>query len=221
MRSYSTQGVPEMAEQPIFNGDSSNMIDPRISRISRIVNSLKRKVSAKGRPDERTPLLRESSSWSTQTLIGQSKNKASADSPYLVEMTPLHFWLIFGSILVQYFIAMFDSFLMVSSHPVITSYFNASNSASWLSTAFMLTSAALQPFFGRMSDMFGRRPVYLTALLIFSAGTAYCAVARNIGDFIAGRAICGIGAGAMISMVRYGAANNQIQIANVRRVISL
>jgi MFS family permease len=84
---------------------------------------------------------------------------------------------------------------------VITSYFNASNSASWLSTAFMLTSAALQPIFGRMSDMFGRRPIYMTALLIFAIGTGWCAGAQNIGNFIAGRAVCGMGAGAMISLV--------------------
>lgn len=174
----------------------------RVSKISRVINSIKKKTSSKSDLNERTPLLRESSSWSTQTLIGRSNSKTSPDSPYLLPITDFEFWLIFGPILVQYFVAMFDSFLMVSSHPVITSYFNASNSASWLSTAFMLTSAALQPIFGRMSDMFGRRPVYLTALLIFAIGTGYCAAAQSIGEFIAGRAICGIGAGAMISMVR-------------------
>jgi hypothetical protein len=179
------------------------MKDPRVGRVSRIVSSLKKKHESKEQHNERTPLLREESSWSTQTLVGQSQLKASDDSPYLVNLSKFEFWLIFGAILVQYFVAMFDSFLMVSSHPIITSYFNASNSASWLSTAFMLTSAALQPIFGRMSDMFGRRPVYLSSLLIFAVGTGYCAAARNIGDFIAGRAICGIGAGAMISMVSY------------------
>jgi hypothetical protein len=131
------------------------MKDPGISGISRLVNTMRKKTTAKQQLNERTPLLREQSSWSTQTLVGQFQSKTSVDSPYLVDMTTFQFWLIFGPILVQYFIAMFDSFLMVSSHPVITSYFNASNSASWLSTAFMLTSAALQPFFGRMSDMFG------------------------------------------------------------------
>jgi nitrate/nitrite transporter NarK len=174
---------------------------------------------AKRQHHERTPLLREESSWSTQTLVGQSQSKAPADSPYLVDITNFEFWLIFGAILVQYFVAMFDSFLMVSSHPVITSYFNASNSASWLSTAFMLTSAALQPIFGRLSDMFGRRPVYMSSLLIFAVGTGYCAAARTIGDFIAGRAICGVGAGAMISMVSLRGIYDRIGIADICRAI--
>ena len=160
--------------------------------------------------NEQTPLLRDNGiNWATKqpivatTSVEPSEYEpSSSDSPYLLDLTPFKFWLIFGPILLQYFVAMFDSFLMVSSHPVITSHFNASNSASWLSTAFMLTSAALQPIFGRLSDMFGRKPIYQSALLIFAVGTGWCAIAPSIGHFIAGRAVCGMGAGAMISMVR-------------------
>jgi MFS family permease len=89
---------------------------------------------------------------------------------------------------------------MASSHPVITSYFNASNSASWLSTAFLLTSTSLQPLFGRLSDTFGRRSLYLSGLLFLTATTAWCALAQSIGSFIAARAFCGIGAAAVLSM---------------------
>jgi MFS family permease len=95
---------------------------------------------------------------------------------------------------------MFDSTLMASSHPVITSYFNASNSASWLSTAFLLTSTSLQPLMGRLSDTFGRRPLYLAGLLLLAATTAWCAAANSIGSFIAARAFCGIGAAGVLSM---------------------
>jgi Major Facilitator Superfamily len=176
------------------------------SRLKNKYSSVLKKDTGKRHPDERSPLLgNHSGNWSTQTLVSPPRSDSQdtyyEDSPYLLDLTTFKFWLIFGPILIQYFVAMFDSFLMVSSHPVITSYFNASNSASWLSTAFMLTSAALQPIFGRMSDMFGRRPIYMTALLIFAIGTGWCAGAQSIGHFIAGRAVCGMGAGAMISLV--------------------
>ena len=95
---------------------------------------------------------------------------------------------------------MFDSTLMASSHPVITSYFNASNSASWLSTAFLLTPTSLQPLFGRLSDTFGRRSLYLSGLVLLTATTGWCAFAQSIGSFIAARAVCGIGAAAVLSM---------------------
>ncbi|KAF1846764.1 MFS general substrate transporter [Cucurbitaria berberidis CBS 394.84] len=107
---------------------------------------------------------------------------------------------VFGGILLGYFIAMFDSTLMASSHPVITSYFHASNSASWLSTAFLLTSTSLQPLMGRLSDTFGRRLLYLTGLVLLAATTAWCALAQSVGSFIAARAFCGIGAAGVLSM---------------------
>ncbi|KAH8722337.1 major facilitator superfamily domain-containing protein [Phaeosphaeriaceae sp. PMI808] len=110
------------------------------------------------------------------------------------------FLFIFGGISMGYFLAMFDSTLMASSHPVITSYFNASNSASWLSTAFLLTSTSLQPLLGRLSDTFGRRPLYLAGLFFLTITTAWCAAAPSIGSFIAARAFCGIGAAGVLSM---------------------
>lgn len=97
-------------------------------------------------------------------------------------------------------IAMFDSTLMASSHPVITSYFHASNSASWLSTAFLLTSTSLQPLFGRLSDTFGRRVLYLAGLIFLAVTTGWCAGAQSIGSFIAARAFCGLGAAAVLAM---------------------
>jgi MFS family permease len=95
---------------------------------------------------------------------------------------------------------MFDSTLMASSHPVITSYFNASNSASWLSTSFLLTSTSLQPLMGRLSDTFGRRPLYLAGLLLLAVTTGWCAAAQTVGSFIAARAFSGIGAAGVLSM---------------------
>jgi uncharacterized membrane protein (DUF485 family) len=117
-----------------------------------------------------------------------------------IGVSPMRFWLIFSGILLGYMIGFFDSTLMASSHPVITSHFHASNSASWLSTAFLLTSTAFLPLFGRISDTFGRRPVYLFAIAVFFVTTAWCAAAQSIGSFIAARALCGLGAGGVFSM---------------------
>ncbi|OCK78855.1 MFS general substrate transporter [Lepidopterella palustris CBS 459.81] len=125
---------------------------------------------------------------------------AEQGEPYLGGVSKTKFWFIFSGILLGYFIALFDSTLMASSHPVITSYFNASNSASWLSTAFLLTSTALQPLFGRLSDTIGRRPLYLFGLICLAATTTWCALAGSIGSFIAARAFCGLGAAGVLAM---------------------
>jgi MFS family permease len=123
------------------------------------------------------------------------------DEPYsqFMNITPAKFWLVFGVIMACYFIACFDSTLMASSHPVITSYFDVSEAASWLSTVFLITSTAFQPLFGRLSDTFGRKIVFLASIAIFALTTLWCALATSIGSFIAARAFCGIGAGGTIS----------------------
>jgi MFS family permease len=110
------------------------------------------------------------------------------------------FWLLFGTVIFGNTIAFFDSTLMASSHPVITSYFHASNAASWLSTVFYLTATITQPLYGRVSDVIGRRPVYLFSIAVFVLSTAWCALAQSIGSFIAARAVCGLGAGGVIAM---------------------
>ena len=121
-------------------------------------------------------------------------------SPFLAGVSVSTFWLIFGGILTAQFVACFDSTIMVSSHPVITSYFQSSNSASWLSTAFLLTSTSFQPLFGRLSDTIGRKSPYIFSMALFLLATIWCALAQSMTSFILARAVCGLGAGGMMSM---------------------
>ncbi|ENH65623.1 hypothetical protein FOCG_02836 [Fusarium oxysporum f. sp. radicis-lycopersici 26381] len=151
------------------------------------------------RPHEGTPLISHSRRHSI-TARSTTSAVTEIDTPFLNNTSPTRFWFIFSQILTAYFISCFDGTIMASSHPVITSYFNASNSASWLSTAFLLTSSAFQPLLGRLSDALGRKPLFVGALGIFAAATTWCALANSIESFILGRAFCGIGAGGVMTI---------------------
>ncbi|KFA51725.1 hypothetical protein S40293_02805 [Stachybotrys chartarum IBT 40293] len=134
--------------------------------------------------DETSPLLRT----------------ASSPSSYPHGPATRRFWLILGQVLLTHFVACFDSTVMASSHPVITSDFGAAHSASWLSTAFLLTSTAAQPPLGRLSDALGRKPLVVGCLVVFAGATVWCALAGSIESFILARAACGVGAGGSMTL---------------------
>lgn len=123
-----------------------------------------------------------------------------SESQFLSGVSKKRFWVIFIIIMVSYFVACFDTTIMASSHPVITSYFHSSNSASWLSTAFMLTTTGFQPLFGGLSDTLGRKRPYMFSIVVFLVATVWCAIAGSMTSFILARALCGLGAGGLITM---------------------
>jgi MFS family permease len=119
---------------------------------------------------------------------------------FLITSSPTRFWLVFWTLCINVFIASFDGTIMASSHPVITSYFHAANSASWLSTVYLLSSTAFQPILGRLSDATGRKPLFVICSIIFFIATVWCALAGSIESFIAARTLCGLGAGGAMSL---------------------
>lgn len=136
----------------------------------------------------------------TTALIGITSNKTKTDGRSSIKAHNAMFWWFFGCIMFGSLLAFFDGTIMASSHPVITSYFEASNAASWLTTMFFLASTVSQPLYGRVSDVLGRRPVLLFSFSMFFVSNTCCALAQNMATFIAARFLCGIGAGGMTTM---------------------
>ena len=148
---------------------------------------------------QREPSVVEAPDLEEAGLEEDATDKQPSD-PRFINIAPRKFWAIFSIAMLAYFVACFDSTLMASSHPVITSYFNASQAAPWLSTVFLITSTAFQPLFGRLSDMVGRKWMITVSLMIFALTTLWCALATSIESFIAARAACGIGAGGAMAL---------------------
>ncbi|KAL9109535.1 MAG: hypothetical protein Q9227_005870 [Pyrenula ochraceoflavens] len=122
------------------------------------------------------------------------------EDTHFVGLSKVRFWVIFLGILFAYLIAFFDSTLIASAHPSITSYFHASNAASWLTTSFYVTSTIFQPLYARASDTMGRRSLYLFAIVVFFLTTLWCGAAGSMASLIAARAMCGLGAGGVMCM---------------------
>ncbi|KAK7432804.1 hypothetical protein QQZ08_000666 [Neonectria magnoliae] len=93
-----------------------------------------------------------------------------------------------------------DSTITASTYAVISSEFGAANTASWLTTSYLVTSTAFQPLYGRVSDIFGRRVCFFIATVTFAAGCLGCGVAGNVVFLNCMRALAGFGGGGLMTM---------------------
>lgn len=98
------------------------------------------------------------------------------------------------------FLAGFDGTVTASTYAAISSHFGASSFASWITTSYLLTSTAVQPLYGRFSDIFGRRICLLLAAAAFGLGCLGCAVATDVIMLDLMRALAGIGGGGLMTM---------------------
>jgi MFS family permease len=100
------------------------------------------------------------------------------------------------------FLAILDISFVTTALPTIAAYFKASQiSYSWVGSSYLVTQSALAPLWGKVSDIFGRKPIVLLATFVFFIGSLICAVANSIAVLIAGRAIQGAGAGGVLLIV--------------------
>ncbi|KAI3121418.1 hypothetical protein CBS147330_7920 [Penicillium roqueforti] len=113
---------------------------------------------------------------------------------------PPGFLLIQIAIMANVFLGGFDGTITASTYAVISSEFNAANTASWLTTSYLITSTAFQPLYGRFSDILGRRSCFFTATITFMAGCLGCVVAHDVIFLNIMRALTGIGGGGLMTM---------------------
>ena len=79
--------------------------------------------------------------------------------------------------------------------PTIVSQLGGLSSYSWVFSVYMLASTTTVPVYGKLSDVYGRKPVYAIAMLLFLVGSLLCGLSQSMGQLIAARAVQGLGAG--------------------------
>ncbi len=71
---------------------------------------------------------------------------------------------------------------------------------AWVTTAYLITATLATPLYGKLSDMYGRKPFYLAAITLFVAGSLLCTLAQSMYQLAAFRAFQGLGAGGLMSL---------------------
>jgi len=97
-------------------------------------------------------------------------------------------------------LAALDQTIVSTSIRVIADDLQGLSAMAWVTTAYLITSTVTTPLYGKLSDIYGRRPMFITAITIFIAGSLLCTFATSMYELAAFRAVQGIGAGGLFSM---------------------
>ena len=95
-------------------------------------------------------------------------------------------------------LASLDQTIVSTALPRVIADLQGFDRYTWVSTAYLLTSTVTVPIYGKLSDLFGRKPIFLFGIIIFLAGSALSGASQSMNQLIAFRAFQGIGAGALI-----------------------
>ena len=106
--------------------------------------------------------------------------------------------LVYFGALIAMFMASLDMQIVVTALPTIAGELGNLHLFGWVGSAYLLSTAAVSPFYGKLGDMFGRKNVVMTAIVLFLIGSAICGMAWSMESLIAARVLQGIGGGGLM-----------------------
>src|SRR5690625_2229627 len=98
------------------------------------------------------------------------------------------------------FLAAVEGTIVATAMPSIVSSLGGFSLYSWVFSIYLLAEAVSIPIYGKLADIFGRKPVFLFGMALFLLGTALCGLSNSMVQLIAFRGLQGIGAGAVMPM---------------------
>ena len=96
------------------------------------------------------------------------------------------------------FLAALDTTVVGTAMPTIIGDLGGLSLLSWVFSAYLLTSTTTVPIYGRLADMYGRKPIFILGAILFLGGSALCGISTSMEELILFRAIQGLGAGAVL-----------------------
>ncbi|MDB5186385.1 MAG: transporter [Candidatus Saccharibacteria bacterium] len=108
---------------------------------------------------------------------------------------------VMGALMLVMLLAALDQTIVGTALPQIARELHGLNELSWVATSYLLTSAVVTPLYGKISDLLGRKKVFLFAIIVFLIGSILCGAAQNMMQLVIFRAIQGIGAGGLMALV--------------------
>ena len=107
---------------------------------------------------------------------------------------------ILSGLMTGMFLAALDQTIVSTSVRTIADDLNGFSVLAWVTTAYLITSTVSTPLYGKLSDLYGRKPFFMAAISIFVLGSMLCGIATSMYELAVFRAVQGLGAGGLMSM---------------------
>ena len=101
------------------------------------------------------------------------------------------------AVMLGLFLGALDQTIVGPALPTVVTQLNGNDIYNWVVISYLLTSTISVPFWGKLSDLYGRKPLFIIGIVIFLIGSALSGLSQNMGQLILFRGIQGIGAGAL------------------------
>jgi EmrB/QacA subfamily drug resistance transporter len=111
---------------------------------------------------------------------------------------PTSLRLLFTALMLVMLLAALDQTIVSTALPTIVGELGGLNQLSWVVTSYLLTSTVVVPLYGKFGDLFGRKIVLQTAIVIFLLGSVLCGIAQDMTQLILMRALQGLGGGGLL-----------------------
>ncbi|MFF0631237.1 MDR family MFS transporter [Nocardia sp. NPDC004151] len=107
---------------------------------------------------------------------------------------------ILSGLLLGILLAALDQTIVSTAIRTIADDLNGYSLQAWATTAYLITATLATPLYGKLSDMYGRKPFYLASITIFVTGSLLCTFAQSMYELAVFRALQGLGAGGLMSL---------------------
>jgi EmrB/QacA subfamily drug resistance transporter len=125
---------------------------------------------------------------------------APAPDTGVVQLPHRQLLIVFGGLMIGMLLAALDQTIVATALPTIVGDLGGLNHLAWVITAYLLTSTISVPLYGKISDLYSRKRVFQTAIVIFVVSSMLSGIAQNMTELVLFRGLQGIGGGGLMAV---------------------
>ncbi|KAJ1948138.1 hypothetical protein FBU59_001734 [Linderina macrospora] len=156
--------------------------------------------SMPGKESEIIQILPDNASAEDSTSVEDTTSTNGSSSFDRSQITTRQLYMALVGCVLLYFISALETTILATVYIDISNQYNDMSNGIWIITSYMLSSTAVQPLYGKLSDILGRVETILVSVGIFTVGSILCAVSKSLGMLVASRAVQGAGGGGLLSI---------------------